>query len=66
VNSVEESPVTWRELNKLLRRTNKESVVLEMIASERAGFGRVRWIHRMYERYSRLRRKRERKEVVRQ
>jgi len=55
---------TWAKLNKALRKTKREDEVRAMLEAEQKGGKRNRWIRRIYSRYSRLRRKREKKEVT--
>ena len=60
-----EKLITWAELNTALRKMNKEADVMALLKAERKNSKRARWLRRIYARYSRLRRKRERREVVR-
>lgn len=55
-------PITWAELNSQLRKLKTEAQVQALFDKEKRGEGRPRWLKRIYSRYSKLRRRRERKE----
>jgi hypothetical protein len=65
---------TWQALNRLLKHTHNEKVLLRIYAQQRAlppeaweggATQRDRWLRRIWSRYARLRARRERKEVAR-
>jgi len=56
--------MTWRELNKQLRKAKDVKVILQLYKVERKGNHRKWWLTRIYCRYSYLRRKKEMKAVA--
>lgn len=61
---MENSRPTWTKLNDLLREARKEEEVLRMFETEKARLEpNKRWLTRIWQRYIRLRRNRERKEM---
>jgi hypothetical protein len=56
--------MNWIELNAVLKKLREEKAVLDLYEAEKAGAARKLWLRRIWSRYARLRRARERKEVV--
>jgi hypothetical protein len=54
----------WATLNAYLRESTDEEVILAMYEIERSGEKRFRFVDRLYSRYSKLRRDRERREAL--
>jgi len=52
---------TWAELNKRLREHDKEKDVQQLLDSVRSQGASNRWVNRIYQRYSLLRKRRERR-----
>ena len=57
-------PVSWHELQKVLRESTKEEEVQALIQQEKAGANRARWLIRMMGRYRVLRNERENNELL--
>ncbi len=59
------SKATWVALNETLRKTNDEKVVLQLLEEEKARSPkRPQFLRRILARYSKLRARRERRELV--
>lgn len=54
---------TWLELNRVLRNTSNEKVVLRMFEQQKRIGASERWLSRIWSRYARLRARRERREM---
>ena len=55
---------TWRQLNTRLRELTSEKAVLELLEQQKRAGASTRWTHRIYARFSLLRRRRERRQIA--
>ena len=61
-----EEIVTWIQLNDALRKMTREDQVLQMYHSyQKSSWPNPRWIRRIWGRYAQLRKRREKKELLR-
>ncbi len=56
--------LSWYQLQDALRKCETEEQVLDLMAAERAGRGRLRWMMRIHGKFKVLRAEREAREIL--